>query len=91
MKQENAERMFDILATREDSSEEDLKFFRNNVSEFSTWMLNTATGALTKMGMPEEIAKAMLVPLVEVSKMAGASEYHDFAQVADMFKEEGLS
>ena len=91
MKQENAERMFDILATREDSSEEDLKFFRNNVSEFSTWMLNTATGALTRMGMPEEVAKSMLVPLVEVSKMAGASDYHDFAQVADMMKEEGLA
>ena len=91
MKQENVERMFDILATRENSSAEDLKFFRNNVSEFSTWMLNTATGALTKMGMPEEVAKTMLVPLVEVSKMAGASEYHDFAQVANMFTEEGLS
>ena len=91
MKQENVERMFDILATRENSSVEDLKFFRNNVSEFSTWMLDTATGALTKMGMPEEMAKTMLVPLVEVSKMAGANEYHDFAQVADMFKEEGLA
>ena len=83
--------MFDILATRENSSSEDLKFFRNNVSEFSTWMLNTATGALTKMGMPEEMAKTMLVPLVEVSKMAGASEYHDFAQVSDMFEKEGLA
>ena len=41
--------------------------------------------------MPEEMAKTMLVPLVEVSKMAGANEYHDFAQVADMFKEEGLA
>lgn len=91
MKEQDVEKMFEILSKKEKSSRDEMEYFRNNLDGFQKWMLNTATHALTSAGMPQELADGMLIPLIEITKMCGANEYHDFVNVAHMFKEGGLS
>lgn len=79
------------IITKKEKSDEDAKFFRQHASGFGNVMLNIATHELvTNYNFDIEDAKAMLLPLVEVYKIIGATEFVDFAQVADMFEKEGL-
>lgn len=89
MNKEIAEKMMNLLSTKEKSNE-DIRFIVNHLDGFATFMLDMATFHFVKDGVPAEKVNDILGPLVEVHKLLGVTEYNDFVKVGQMFDEEGL-
>jgi len=79
MKREDLEKMIHFMAGGVETAE-DIKFIDKNLEGFNTFLLDMATHRMVQAGIEEEEAQVMLQGVAHVSRMLGASQFHEFAQ-----------
>ena len=80
MNEQNAMKVFDLI-NKEDLTSEEVSFLNNNLSPFTSVLIEAGVHTMTKAGMDKEEALSILELLAMVSRMAGASNFVDFVNV----------
>jgi hypothetical protein len=83
MDKEKVMRLVEIISEPQ-SSHEDMTFVRNNLEDFQTFLFNVATNEFIEAGVPADQVHGLLVPLIQITKMWGASSFLDYQVFADL-------
>lgn len=83
MNKEKVMRLIQIIS-EEKSTPEDMSFVRNNLEGFQTFLYNAATNEFIEAGVPADQVHGLLMPLLEITKMWGASSFADYQVLADL-------
>jgi hypothetical protein len=83
MNKEKVMRLIEIIS-EPTSTHEDMLYVRNNLEDFQTFLYDTATNEFIKAGVPADQVHGLLVPLISISKMWGASSFMDYQVLADL-------
>lgn len=82
MNEQNAMKVFDLInKSGEELTSEEVSFLNNNLSPFTSVLIEAGVHTMTKAGMDKEEALSILELLAMVSRMAGASNFVDFVNV----------
>ena len=82
MNEQNAMKVFDLISkSGEDLTSEEVSFLNNNLSPFTSVLIEAGVHTMTQAGMDKEEALSILELLAMVSRMAGASNFVDFVNV----------
>ncbi len=76
-------RLVEIISEPQ-SSHEDMIFVRNNLEDFQTFLYTVATNEFIEAGVPADQVHGLLTPLIQITKMWGASSFLDYQVLADL-------